>query len=627
MKTTLDARLGFANKRLFRASVFLCLCFFLLFMRIWHLQVYRGSYYAQISENNRVRKVDIAPPRGLIYDRHGEVILANKRMYDLVYIPQYVQDEKKTLELLSSLLHSSVSSLEKALRRHRGAPRFMPIVLKQNLTTHERSLIESYKVKLPGVLIKNIPKRDYTKNLPVHLLGYLSEHRTVGKSASDSYRYLPGDLSGKQGLERVWEKYLRGQRGFRYIQVDALGREVRSQSPFSPYSFPEVKAKSGLNLHLTLDKKLQKATQEAFRGKNGAVVVLDPRSGQVLSLLSSPSYDPKVFQEGLSHERWQALLDEPFKPLFDKTTGGLFSPGSLFKPLIGLAAMEEGLISDLSQYHCPGKLELGSRVFHCHNRWGHGLVDLRNAMLKSCDVFFYHLGLDLGIDQIERYSKDFYLGNKLGLNINKEYEGLVPSSQWKREKYQASVTAGDLANLSIGQGALLMTPLQMASFFSTLANLGYVWRPYLVSHLSNREGDIIKKNGPKLLHEVQLVKKINFKKMKKILFDSVETKGSTGHRARIEGQKIAGKTGSVQVVSLKKNRNRHSVVSMKWQEHAMFAGFSPIEKPEIVVLVLSENDPEGGGGAQSAPIARAIFDAYWKLKAERSTSQSPLSST
>ena len=380
------------------------------------------------------------------------------------------------------------------------------------------------------------------------------------------------------------------------------------------FLLPEERAVSGSNLFLTIDWGVQKVAQEAFEGKNGAVVVLDPRNGQILALVSSPSFSPELFQKGLSVEKWQTLLEDPFKPLFDKTTGGLFSPGSLFKPLIGLAGIEEGIISYGTKHHCGGHLKLGSRTFHCHNRWGHGKMTLKGAMLGSCDVFFYHLGTQLGIDRIEKYAKDFYLGQKLEFGLNKEYSGLVPSAQWKWENHRASVTAGDLANLSIGQGALLMTPLQMATFFGTLANLGSVWRPYVVSHLTNAEGEVIFKNKPQLLHQVSLVKKSNFKEMRRILYESVEDPKSTGRRAKLEGVPIAGKTGSVQVVSLKRNRNRKSANSMKWQEHAMFGAFSPVELPEIVVLVVSENDPEGGGGAQSAPIARDIIEAYWKLK-------------
>lgn len=244
-------------------------------------------------------------------------------------------------------------------------------------------------------------------------------------------------------------------------------------------------------------------------------------------------------------------------------------------------------------------------------------MTLKAAMLRSCDVFFYHLGTQLGVDRIEKYAKDFYLGQKLGLNLNREYPGLVPSAKWKREKHKASVTAGDLANLAIGQGALLMTPLQMASFFGTLANLGSVWRPYVLSKLESVKGDLVFEAKPELLHKVQLVRKSYFKEMRQILYESVEDSKSTGRRAKIDGIPVAGKTGSVQVVSLKKNRNRKSASSMKWQEHAMFAAFSPVKKPEIVVLVVSENDPEGGGGAQSAPIARDILKAYWDLKKAR----------
>ena len=616
MKVTINNRLNFANKRIFLATLLLVLPFFVLFLRIWFLQIYKGEHYSKLSEYNMFRKIDIPAGRGVIFDRHGELILGNRRMYDLVYIPQYVVDSNKTLNRLSSLLNLSRSSFDRPIRRHRGSPKFTPIVIRKNLSLHERILVESYKEELPGIHIQSVPKRDYKKDLPVHLIGYLGEHRPRAKT-KDPYRYLPGDLEGKQGIEKVWESSLRGGRGFRYLQVDALGREVQTEKKDLNYLLPEEKAASGLNLFLTIDWEVQKTAQEAFEGKNGAVVVLDPRNGEILALVSSPSFSPELFQKGLSVEKWQTLLEDPFKPLFDKTTGGLFSPGSLFKPLIGLAALEEGLISYKTKHHCGGHMKLGSRTFHCHNRWGHGKMTLKGAMLRSCDVFFYHLGTQLGIDRIEKYAKDFYLGQKLELGLNKEYSGLIPSAQWKWENHRASITSGDLANLAIGQGALLMTPLQMASFFGTLANLGSVWRPYVVSHLTNADGEVVFQNKPELLHEVSLVRKSYFKEMREILYESVEDSKGTGRRAKIEGIPVAGKTGSVQVVSLKRNRNRKSASSMKWQEHAMFAAFSPVKKPEIVVLVVSENDPEGGGGAQSAPIAKDILEAYWKLKKSR----------
>lgn len=599
-----------------KASFALILAISLLALRVWFLQIYRGEHYAKLSENNRIRKIDVPAPRGLIFDRHGTLILGNKRMYDLLYIPQYVQNEDETLETLGKLLHTDIKTFQKIIKRHKGQPKFIPILLKQNLSIHERSLIETNRDKLAGTHIRGVPKRKYTPGIPVHLIGYLSEHR--GEAKEEDYTYLPGDLSGKQGLERVWEKHLRGKRGFHYTQVDALGREVRSEEDLTEFALPEVKATPGHNIHLTLDWELQQAAGRAFRGKNGAVVVMNPRNGEILALLSAPSYDPQIFQEGLSVDRWDSLLNDPFKPLFDKTTGGLFSPGSLYKPLIGLAALEEGLITSKSQHSCQGHLKLGGRNFHCHNRYGHGPVNLEKAMLSSCDVFFYHLGIELGVDLMEKYAKDFYLGEKLGFNLNREYAGLIPSAKWKRETHGASVTAGDLANLAIGQGALLMTPLQMASFFSTIANMGYVWRPHVVSHLTDSTGKRVFQNKPELLHEVSLVKKSHFKLMKQALYQSVESNKSTGRRAKLEGVPIAGKTGSIQVVSLEKNRSRRkSTVSMKWQEHSMFAAFSPIEKPEVVVLIVSEHDPEGGGGAQSAPIARSILEAYWNGKKAR----------
>lgn len=616
MKPGSNDKLAYANSLIVKASFILILFISLLALRAWFLQIYRGDYYTKLSENNRIRRIDIPAPRGLIYDRYGKLILGNKRMYDLLYIPQYVQNEEETLKALSKLLHRDPSSFAKIIKRHRGEPKFIPILLKQNLSIHERSLIESNKDKLSGIDIRGVSKRKYQPDLPVHLIGYLSEHR--GDSQEEDYTYLPGDLSGKQGLERVWEKELRGERGFRYTQVDALGREVNSEDNLVRFSLPEIKAIPGNEIHLTIDWDLQQAALKAFRGKNGAVIVMNPQNGQILALLSAPSYDPQIFQDGLSVDQWESLLNDPFKPLFDKTTGGLFSPGSVYKPLIGLAALEEGIISSKNTHHCSGLIKLGSRKFHCHNRWGHGSVNLTKAMLSSCDVFFYQLGIDLGIDRMEKYARDFYLGEKLDFNLNKEYAGLVPSAKWKREVQGGSVTAGDLANLAIGQGALLMTPLHMASFFSTIANMGYVWRPYVVDHLSDKHGNITLQNKPELLHEVAFVKKVNFKLIKEALYEVVENVQGTGHKAHLPGIPVAGKTGSVQVVSLEKNRSRaKSTVSMKWQEHSMFASFSPLEEPEVVVIIVSEHDSEGGGGAQSAPIARSILEAYWNGKKMR----------
>ncbi len=605
---------SYIDSRLFAASVVLFFSIILLSFRLWFIQIYKGPYYLEISQANRVRRVEIVAPRGRIYDRDNRIILGNKRMYDLVYIPQYVKDKKSTLEILTNLVHMPYEVLERKTKAFRSQVKFEPITLKKSLTSHERALVESYKHLMPGVEIQAVPKRFYNDDINVHLIGYLREHNFArGVRESDGYRYLPGDLSGKKGLELIWEKYLRGQRGYDYIQVDALGRKINPSIYGVDLFLSKEKEKSGSDLHLTIDWDLQIAAQKAFTGKYGAVVILNPQNGQVLGLVSSPWYNPRIYQGELTEDRWQMLVNNPFKPFFDKTTGGLFSPGSLFKPVVALAALEEGILKPESKSFCSGKYQVGSQTFHCHRRAGHGHVSLKEAMLYSCDTFFYSLGIELGLDKIGKYAEDFYLGHKLGLNLNRERAGLIPSKGWKQQRYRRYVSKGDLANMSIGQGDLLMTPIQLATFYATIANGGYVWRPYLVDQVKN-SGKVLVQGESKLLHKVKHIKPENLHLMRNLLLASVDDPRSTGRRAKLPYTTVAGKTGSIQVVSLKKNRNRLEASNMKWQEHAMFAAFSPAEKAEIVVLVISENDPEGGGGAQSAPIAKKILDVYWQKK-------------
>ncbi|SMF32165.1 penicillin-binding protein 2 [Pseudobacteriovorax antillogorgiicola] len=586
-----------------------------LLFRLWFLQIYKGDYYQSVSERNRVRRIEIPARRGIIYDRHGEVLIGNRPFYDLVYIPQYVQDKDTTFKVLSRLLHVPVSSFEKRLRSGRGRPKFLPISLKRNLSQHEVSTIEANKVFLPGIEVRVAPRRDYTPEIPPHMVGYLREiDQETLESLNDKLGdnpYLPGDLVGKQGLESEWESYLRGKRGYRLIQVDAYGRQTQNSD--QEWQFPKVSATPGSDLILTIDKELQKSVKEAFNGKFGAVVVLDPRTGEILAQVSEPGFDPEMMQTGLSQEDWRRLTSNPFKPFLDKTTGGEFPPGSIYKPVVAAAALEEKVINTSTTYHCPGFFTLGDRTFHCHNRGGHGLVNLRKALVNSCDVFFYHVGVELGVDQIARYAKAFGLGERLGVNLNTERPGLIPTSAWKQLVHRFPWTKGDTPNISIGQGYNLMTPMQMANLYAALANSGDVWRPFLVRSVTNHIGETVLEKRPEKIKTVDIVSPKTFATMRKILGYVVTDPKGTGKKAAVPGQTVAGKTGSAQVVGLKKNRNQDDV-SRKWKEHAIFTAFSPVENAEIAVAVVSQNDKIGGGGRAAAPIAGKIIQRYWELK-------------
>ncbi len=592
-----------------------------LTLRLWHLQIYRGDYYRRISENNRIRRIEIPAPRGHIVDQNGQVILGNRPFFDLVYIPQYVKDKDLTVKILSQLFQVPTMTFEERLKSAKSQPQFLPIILKRNLSIHEVSIVESNRVFLPGIEISRVPRREYFTETPSHIVGHLGEvdPDTLKKFNANNPEnpYLPGDLIGKQGLEAQWESHLRGKRGYRLIQVDAFGRQV-DQSDIVPLKLPEDSAEPGADIVLTIDKELQNAARDAFLGKHGAVVAVRPKDGAILAMLSEPGFDPNVHQAGLSSEDWRALAFDPFHPLLDKTTGGEYPPGSVYKAVVTIAALEEGVVTKDTTRTCTGSFSFGNKVFRCHDHGGHGIVDLRRALVKSCDVYFYNAGVELGVDRIAKYATALGLGKKLGVGLNMERPGLVPTSAWKKLLYKIPWMGGENPPIAIGQGYNLMTPIQMANLYATIANGGKKWRPFLVDRIVTHLGKVIFRHTPELLGEVEGVKPETFALLRDMLKDVVMADGGTGARARVPGVTVAGKTGSVQVVSAKK-KTAELDVSMNWKEHAMFAAFSPAEDAEIAVAVVSENDAIGGGGKSAAPVAQKVIQAYWDLKKRRSS--------
>ena len=610
------------ESRFIWASVLMLIAFCVLILRLWYLQIYRGSFYKQMSENNRIRRIEIPAPRGNIYDRNGKVLLTNRVFYDLVYIPQYVSNREVTFNILSRLLHIPVSQLEKRIRIHRKRPEYMPITLKRNLSLHEVSIIESNKVILPGIAVNLAPRREYYADIPSHLIGYLGEIddstlKTINEVSS--HKYYSGDLIGKQGIEAKWEEYLKGHDGYKLIQVDAHGRRVKSGEKY--LQLPQVYAQVGASLELTIDMDLQLEAQRAFKNKYGAIIAMNPQNGQVLAMVSSPNYDPSIYQQSISKEDWSALVNDPHKPLFDKTTGGEYIPGSIYKTVVAIAALEEGIITPTTTHRCSGSFTLGNNLFYCHKRSGHGVINLREALMYSCDVFFYMVGIDLGVNKIAEYAKKLGLGSQLGLNINLEKSGNIPTSEWKKQKFNQPWHPGDTPNVAIGQGYNLMTPLQMVSLYSVVANGGTIWRPYVVQKVVNQFGDVIKSVEPEVIATSD-IKPETFKMVRDYLKDVVMNPLGTGSKARVPGVTVAGKTGSAQVVSLKKaDKYVYDDINDKWKEHAIFAAFSPSEQAEIVVVVVSENDEVGGGGSQAAPIAKRIIEKYWSLKKNKTVDE------
>lgn len=616
MKRLFDVENMIPNNRFILIYTLVSFTLFLLATRLWFLQIYKGKEYQRLSDSNRISKVEIPAPRGSIFDRAGKTVLDNKIYFDLIYTPQFVKNKDKTLKIISRLLNTPYEDLDRRLKNEARRKKFEGILIKKNMSIEDVAIIDSNKVFLPGISVAKAPRRNYTNWTPSHLVGYLgelSENDFKNFEKEERLRYKIGDLIGKQGLEKKWETYLKGDRGYKYVQVDAHGHAVRSATLVN---LPEKKALRGANLNLTLDYELQKTAQDAFKGKYGAVVALDPNNGEILSILSEPHYDLQSFQLGMSYDEWRELNSNPFTPMLDKAVAGMFPPGSPYKIVLAAAALEEEVVTPATTYTCSGHFTFGDEKFHCHDRSGHGKVNLKKALKKSCDVYFYNVGLSLGVDTIAKYAQEFGLGRKLGYGLNYEKPGLVPTAQWHRSLYKKNWNEGETPNISIGQGFNLVTPLQLATLIGVVANRGKVWQPHIVRNITDHLGNSIKTFEPELLSQTEIIQEKTFSILNNYLTSVVEDSDGTGTRAQVDGIKVAGKTGTAQVISLDKTKDQLEV-SMRWKEHAIFVAFAPADNPKIAVAVYSQNERNGGGGVASAPVAGKIISKFIEIEKER----------
>jgi len=582
--------------------------------RLWYLQILKGKDFAVASERNRVREVTRPAPRGLIYDGGGNQLLSNRPFFDLVIIPQYLQNKTETVKIVSDLFSIPVDQIERRLVEAQGIPHFVPVRIKRNLTLHEVALVESNKFFLPGVDVDTAPRRDYVQNESAHLFGYLGEVTAKEldslNAASREYQYRLGSIIGKFGVEKKYEQYLRGVEGKDYLQVDAFGR-LQSSSALDFGLNQKKQGRRGYDVYLTIDDEVQRAAIEAFRSKNGALVAIDPRNGAVLAYVSNPNFALSVYQDGLTSEDWQQLQNNPFKPLLDKVTGGAYPPGSTFKIITAIAALEENVVGPDRAFSCNGVFTLGNGRWRCWKKEGHGVVNLRRAMELSCDVYFYQVGNLLGVDRIAKWSRAFGLGEKTGLDLNMELPGIVPSTDWKMRNRAQTWQSGDTINVSIGQGYNLMTPIQIANLFAAMGNGGHVYRPFLLKKVVDEQGNIVAEEKPFERRRVQM-RPENLALVKASLFDVVNSPTGTGKKSRVEGFTVSGKTGTAQTSALRKPKEQEEV-AFQLRDHAWFAAYSPSENPEIAIVALSENDG-GGGGSNAAPIVQKVLEAYWRKK-------------
>jgi penicillin-binding protein 2 len=524
----------------------------------------------------------------------------NRPSFNVVLIPEAVPDLNNTLTTMSTYLAEQALFTNNVLPRDPRRPPYQGVVLAKDVPRETLVTVEAHQREVPGVSVEVGSKRSYPPDgLAAHALGYVGEVNVREREKFPQY-YL-GDLIGKFGIEKSWESQLRGKGGGEQIEVDASGQRLRKLG--------EEEAKTGESLTLTIDLELQRQAEAAMQGKEGSIVVLGVQTGEVLAMVSQPSFDPNVFARGIRTSEWRALMDDPLKALNNRAIQGQYPPGSTFKVIMAAAALEKGVITPSTRFHCSGGLPFGRRVFHCWKRRGHGSVDLRQAIAHSCDVYFYQISQKLGIQGIADYARLFGMGKPLGIELDHEATGLIPDAAWKKRVLGAPWQAGETLSVVIGQGYVTATPLQMAVVAATVANGGTVYRPRLVKQSVSADGATVKEYAPEVLRETHL-RPETMRLVQAGMIDVVNGRGGTGAKAKLPDIIVAGKTGTSQVIS--GTRGKGKVLPRQYRDHAWFIAFAPAEAPEVAVACIIEH-AGAGGGAVAAPTVRAVLDAYFNI--------------
>jgi penicillin-binding protein 2 len=587
-------------------------------LRLWYLQVIQGHYYALASERNRMRHLDVRASRGLILDREGLPLLENRATYDLAITPQYLSRPNETLDTLKHLLDFTQAEIAKIKKQLSLSPQFLPLVIKKNLSFQEAAIVETHKFFLTGLDVITSPNRWYKSDEQAHLIGHLgeiSQKEIMEFNRISKSKKLPpyklGALVGKNGIEKQYEIFLRGQEGQKLIQVDAHGRLYTQNTFRISQLYQDVEAVPGHNVVLTISKKLQESARKIFQDHNGALVALDVNTSEVLAYISQPNYDLNLYVNGISAEDWLALRTNPNKPLIDKVSSGVYAPGSVYKVITAIAGLQEKIITPSTTFNCPGSFSLGRGHWRCWKRTGHGPVNIIQALERSCDVFFYNLGHLVGAQKLAFWAEQFGLGQKTGFELNTEHSGLNPTQEWKRQASQGDWHPGDTINMSIGQGYVLVTPLQVANLYAAIANGGHLHRPFVTKSVLSSHGQIIFSQKPELIRTIP-IEKSYLDLIKQSLFQVVNAPLGTAKRAQAP-YGISGKTGTSENISAQIDKaTSQENLPMAKRDHGWFVGYAPSQKPEIVIAVLSEN--AGGGGKTAAPVAKELFDVYFEAK-------------
>ncbi len=586
------------GKVLIRRSLIMALIKFLLLLviiaRLYYLQVYQADKYKTLADENRISTRLLVPPRGIIYDRNGMVVASNQQNFQALIVAEQAPNVQETLDAFKKLMPLSEAEEEKIkkdLKRNRS---FVPIKIKDNLTWEEVSRIQLNAPDLPGIVIDEGLTRYYPYGASMaHFLGYVSS--VSDKDVKDDpLLEVPGFKIGKSGIEKFFEKDLRGESGNLKQEVNAYGRIMKE--------IERVDGIPGKDVNLTIDARLQQKAFELFGEESGAAVLLDVHTGEILAFVSAPSFDPNMMTQGLSQEDWNALLKNERNPLTNKAISGQYSPGSTFKMVVAMAALESGIIKPETRSFCAGKMSLGNHVFHCWKKQGHGHLNVVEALQHSCDIFFYETAQKVGIEKIAEMARRFGLGAKMNIGLENEKAGLIPDKEWKLRRFGEPWQQGESLISGIGQGYILTTPLQLATMTARLVNGGYAVVPTFTK-LSDADKSKIKKMD---------VSQANLELMKEGMYAVVNKPGGTAFMSQFNyhGERMGGKTGTTQVrrITMKERREgikKEEELPWRLRNHALFVGYAPHDNPKYAVAVLVEHG--GGGSSVAAPLAGKIL--------------------
>jgi penicillin-binding protein 2 len=596
------------NQRIVGVVLVVLAAFTVLFARLFYLQVVEGREYRRLSEINSIRLHDIDAPRGLVFDRQGQMLVDNRPSFDLHIILKDAKPLDDTLDRLGRITGLPVEELKEQIHANRKRGGYTPILLKEDIGRDLLAAIEVQKYDLPGVMVNISPRRHYLQfDRAAHLLGYMGEISQNELRNLNGSGLKSGDFIGKYGIEKNHEDTLRGRRGGRQVEVNATGQVVRVIN--------SVDAIAGQNIVLTIDHDTQIAAENALAGWAGAVVAIDPNNGEIIAMASSPTFDPNMFVVGMSRDQWNALITNPYRPLENKAIQAEYPPASTYKIVTAMAGLEEKVIDPQTTYFCPGHYRYGNRVYRCWKRGGHGEVDLTRAIAESCDVYFYQVGEAVGVDRLAHYASACGLGDLTGIKLGQEAKGLIPTSNWKLKRFGEPWQGGETLSVAIGQGFNLVTPLQMATMIAAVGNGGIRYKPRLVKKMVSVENTVTYEAQPEVIGRIP-VSDVTMEHIRHGLWSVVNHRKGTAFASRIKDLEFSGKTGTAQVVS----RPPDDVVDQEQidemlKDHAWFVAYAPEQDPKIAVAVMIEHGEHGSSAA--APIARDVIRTYLKLPEDK----------